>query len=580
MAEHATSSAQVRPIRLLLVEDDPADRDRVRQSIELADPFGFEIDQALEVESALTMLKSAAYDVMLLDLTLPEGDGLDTFARARVAADSVPIIALTSQDDPQQAIRAVRMGAQDCVVKGAEPRQLIRTLHHAVERHRLRVELQLARQREHYLATHDSLTGLANRLCFEEQLTRALAFTERYDRRLAVMFLDLDRFKNINDTMGHPTGDQLLRLAAERLRGIVRRSDMLARLGGDEFILMLQGVEHDFAPAKVAETILELLADPYELEGRRYTVTGSIGIAVAPRDGTSVEELLRKGDTAMYQAKAEGGGCYRLYDQSMNDRIHRRVTLECRLREAFENDRLEVHYQPKVCLRTGRITGSEALLRWTDPELGAISPVEFIPLAEEAGLIQQIGDWTLATACAQTRAWQQAGHPSLSIAVNLSAAQISSGGLQHSLTQILWDSGLEPSSLELELTEGVLMRKDGSALEALRKIKRVGISLALDDFGTGFSSLSYLKAVPIDTLKIDRSFVDGYGLDPDDDAIVSAIVSISEKLGLGLVAEGVETEAQRRLLEQIGCREYQGYLCSPALPAEAFFRLLQERSGS
>ncbi len=580
MAEQANSMAEERPIRVLLVEDDPADKDRVRQSIETSGTGTYEIDHAVEVEHALAMLKNAVYDVVLLDLTLPEGDGLDTLARAKVAASSVPIIALTSQEDPSQAIRAVRMGAQDCVVKGAESRALIRTVHHAVERHRLYLELQVARQREHYLANHDSLTGLANRLSFEEQLKRALALTDRYGRQVAVMVLDLDRFKDINDTMGHPTGDRLLQLATERLQPMVRRSDTLARLGGDEFILLIQGIEHDFAPAKVAEKILALLEDPYELEGSRYRVTGSIGIATAPRDGMTVASLVRSADTAMYQAKSEGGGCYRLYDQSMNDRVRRRVTLERRLREAFEAGQLQVYYQPKVCLESGRIAGSEALLRWTDPELGPVSPGEFIPVAEEAGLIRRIGDWTLRTACAKTRAWQQAGFPSLTVAVNVSASEICAGGLPHSISQMLWDTGLAPSSLELELTEGVLMRREGSALESLQRIKRLGVSLSLDDFGTGFSSLSYLKAVPIDTLKIDRSFVEGYGVDPDDDAIISAIVSICEKLDLGVVAEGVETEMQRSLLRKAGCHHYQGYLYSPAVPCDDFLELLKQQQSS
>ena len=424
-----------------------------------------------------------------------------------------------------------------------------------------------------------ALTGLPNRFALEEQLERALAYAERYGKQVAVMFLDLDRFKNINDTMGHSVGDRLLQLATERLSGLVRRSDMLARLGGDEFILMLQGIDRDYAPGKVAETILGRLAAPYELQGRHYRVTGSIGIAVGPRDGDSVETLVRSADTAMYQAKAQGGNCFRLYDESMNQKVLRRVTLECRLREAFENGQLRVHYQPKISFMTGQIVGSEALLRWSDPELGVISPVEFIPVAEEANLIREIGDWTLRTACSQTRAWQQAGFPSLTVAVNVSACQISTDALRHSIVSTLWDSGLDPTSLELELTESVLMRNDGSALDVLKKLKKIGIGISLDDFGTGFSSLSYLKAIPIDTLKIDRSFVRDYGIDPDDAAIISAVLSISEKLELRVVAEGVETERQRGLLERVGCHEFQGYLFSPAVSSDEFLALLMKQAG-
>jgi diguanylate cyclase (GGDEF)-like protein len=564
-----------RPIRVLLVEDDPTHQDRLRRTIEEAESAKFEVDHASDVEQALAKLRDGVYDVMLLDLTLSEGDGLGTLERAKVAAASVPIIALASDDDSAQAIGAVRMGAQDCLDKGVEPRQLIRILRHAVERHQLLDELHVARQREHFVATHDSLTGLPNRFALEDHLKRALAYAERYDKQVAVMFLDLDRFKNINDTMGHHVGDRLLQLAAERMRGLVRKSDMLARLGGDEFILLLQGIDHDYAPAKVAENILSRMLAPYELLDQNYRVTGSIGIAVSPRDGASAAELIRNADTAMYQAKAQGGDCYQLYDQSMNDTVLRRVTLENKLREAFEKRELKVFYQPKVCFRTGAILGSEALLRWTDSELGVISPVEFIPLAEETNLIREIGDWTLQTACAQTKAWQQAGFPKLSVAVNLSACQIAPDVLRQTIVSTLWESGLAPAKLELELTESVLMRNDVAALDVLKKIKKIGVGLALDDFGTGFSSLSYLKAVPIDTLKIDQSFVRDYGIDSDDEAIISAVLSISEKMDFRVVAEGVETEKQHRLLAEAGCHEFQGFLYSPAVSGEDFLELLK-----
>ena len=565
------------PIRVLIVEDELSDTDRVYEMLRRSDSVRFEIDHSAEVGHALTMLRDGSYDVTLLDLTLPEGDGLDTLARAKVAAASVPIICMAS--DEAQAVQAVRKGAQDCLIKGRiEGAQLVRTLRHAVERHRLLKELRLAEQRQHHMATHDSLTRLPNRYALEEQLARALALAERSGKNVGLLFIDLDRFKNINDSMGHRIGDKLLRLTADRMSGLIRQSDMLARPGGDEFIFMLQGVDHDYAPAKLAEKILERLAVPYDLRQHgHYRVTCSIGIAVAPRDGHDPATLIRSADTAMYRAKARGGNCYQLYDKSMNEVVTRRFRLECRLRDAFHNGEIQIHYQPKVNFGTGAIVASEALLRWTDWELGTVSPVEFIPLAEESGLITEIGDWTLRKACAQTKAWQELGFPGLGISVNVSAKQLSRAGLRETIVAVLWESGLDPKSLELELTESVLMSEDSEALEVLKTVAQMGIGLALDDFGTGFSSLSYLKAIPIGSVKIDQSFVRHLAIDGDDVAIVAAIISIADKLGLRVVAEGVETEKQHRLLREAGCDECQGFLVSPAVPPEQFLKLLQQQ---
>jgi EAL domain-containing protein (putative c-di-GMP-specific phosphodiesterase class I) len=313
---------------------------------------------------------------------------------------------------------------------------------------------------------------------------------------------------------------------------------------------------------------------PYQLLDQNYRVTGSIGIAVSPRDGNSAAELISNADTAMYQAKAQGGDCYRLYDQSMNDAVLRRVTLENKLREAFEKRELKVFYQPKVCFRTGVILGSEALLRWTDSELGAISPGEFIPLAEETNLIREIGDWTLRTACAQTKAWQQAGFPKLSIAVNLSACQIAPDVLRQTIVSTLWESGLAPANLELELTESVLMQNDVATLDVLNNIKKIGVGLALDDFGTGFSSLSVLRRLPLDALKIDRSFVNECARDAGSATVTTAIIGLAKSMGLRVVAEGVETEEQRRFLVEHGGSTMQGFLFSRPRPVDQFTELI------
>jgi len=419
--EAAAAGAPAAAIRLLLVEDDPGDSLRLRRLLEGCDEASFIVEQASEVEQALGMLQKGRFQVVLLDLSLPEGSGIDVLARAQVAAESVPIIAMSSHEDDEQAVHALRLGAQDCLPKGrVEPRRLVRALRHAVERHRLLAQLQFARHREHYVATHDMLTGMPNRIHFHEQLRRMLAYADRMGRQTAVLFLDLDRFKTINDSLGHAAGDELLRLVAERLCPLVRRSDLMARLGGDEFVIALQGVDQDYAPARVAQQILERLAQPFVLASGEHWITGSIDIAASPRDGTEVEELVRNADTAMYRAKAAARNAYRFYDESMNVEVARRLLIERELRRALASGGLALNYQHRVDLRSGRIVGAEALLRVTAGELAGVDLGELIPLAEEAALTAAIGEWVIPTACAQAKKWQSAGGVPILLSVNCS----------------------------------------------------------------------------------------------------------------------------------------------------------------
>ena len=562
-------------IRLLVVEDDPADSLRIRHLLEGCDEAQFVIEQASGVEQALGMLQDGRFQVMLLDLSLPEGTGLDVLARAQVAGESVPIIAMSPQEDDELAVRALRLGAQDCLPKGrVETRRLVRALRHAVERHRLLGQLQFARHREHYVATHDMLTGLPNRIHLQEQLRRMLAYAERTHRQVAVLFLDLDRFKTINDSLGHPAGDELLQRVAERLCPTIRRSDLMARLGGDEFVIVLQGIELDFAPARVAEILLQRLSEPFRLASGEHWITGSIGLSVAPRDGQDVNVLIRNADTAMYQAKNAGRNVYRFYDETMNVEIARRLSLERALRRALARGGFELAYQPRVELKSGRIMGAEALLRLGPGELADVPLSELIPLAEETGLIAAIGEWVVATACAQAKAWQDAGAGPILLSVNVSAHELRQESLRESVVRALWESGLDPRLLELEITESALMRDEKTSLAVLQELKRVGVRVSLDDFGTGFSSLALLKIIPVDTLKIDRSFIRDVANDSDDAAIVSAILAMAEQLGLTVVAEGVETEQQREFLRARGCDQMQGYLYSRPLSADAFLELL------
>jgi len=436
---------------------------------------------------------------------------------------------------------------------------------------------EIARTQEELVkqASHDALTGLANRNLLADRLAQTLIHAGRTQRRAAVLLLDLDRFKTVNDSLGHNHGDTLLREVAVRLAGCVRRGDTVARLGGDEFVVVLADLAHAADAVPVAEKVLAALAAPLSLEGRELTIGASIGICTCPADGMDAETLLRNADIAMYRAKEQGGRGYAFYTAEMNARILERLEIEAGLRRAVDRGELLLHYQPIVDTRTRRITGAEALVRWRHPQKGLVPPDRFIPVAEESGLIVAIGDWVLRTACEQAAAWRRESLPSLRIAVNLSARQFAERNLAASVGEALRRAGCDASALELEITESTLMRDPDAALLAMHRINDLGVRLAIDDFGTGYSSLGYLKRFPVRKLKIDRSFVRDIRADADDAAIVSAIAALARKLGLGVVAEGVETEEQLRFLEEVACSECQGYLFSKPRPAAEFADLLR-----
>ncbi|PKB23611.1 putative bifunctional diguanylate cyclase/phosphodiesterase [Janthinobacterium sp. 64] len=424
-----------------------------------------------------------------------------------------------------------------------------------------------------FQARHDILTGLANRALLRERLEQAMAVTRRSGLPLWVVFIDLDRFKFVNDTLGHDAGDLVLKSVAERLRDATREVDTVARLGGDEFVLLLPQHGNGEPGAAILQRILDAVAQPLQLGEYEFFLSCCMGVAVYPDDGDDADTLIKHADIAMYRAKEQGRGHWQFYASSMNAGTLERLGLESELRHALERGQFHLEYQPQLDLASGKVVGMEALLRWQHPQLGRIAPVSFIGLAEEMGLIIPIGDWVLHTACAQARAWQLAGHGPLRLAVNLSARQFKQRNLLHAVAQALAETGLTAAHLELELTESMVMHDVEQATAIMTKLKALGVQLSIDDFGTGYSSLAYLRHFPIDVLKIDKTFVSDI-THGDDAAIVRAIISLAHSLRLKVIAEGVETEQQLAFLRQHGCDQMQGYLFSRPLTASAFEELL------
>ncbi|MEO6423665.1 MAG: EAL domain-containing protein [Candidatus Nitrotoga sp.] len=440
-------------------------------------------------------------------------------------------------------------------------------------------ERKAAEEQMVYIAQHDFLTNLPNRMMLHDRLTQAIAHAGREQRKVAVMFLDLDRFKVINDTLGHLVGDKLLKIVAGRISSVARTSDTVSRLGGDEFAIMLPYVGDTDDIATIALKLLAFVAGPCVIDGNEIEVTTSIGISVYPEDGRDSESLIAHADDAMYQAKGNGRNNYQFFTHEMNRRTLERMAIKNKLSHALERNELFLLYQPQVDLQSGRIIGAEALLRWDHPLLGNILPVQFIPIAEENGLIPPIGEWVLREACRQNQEWRKLGLMNITMAVNLSAVQFRQKNLGETIKAVLHESGLAPSGLELEITEGVVMQDAEAAILFLKEMKEVGLKLSVDDFGTGYSSLSYLKRFPIDKFKIDKSFVHDLTTDTDDAVIVSTIISMAHSLKLKVIAEGVETAEQLAFLKQQGCDEVQGYYFSQPVSAEKFTKLLSSGKG-
>jgi diguanylate cyclase (GGDEF)-like protein/PAS domain S-box-containing protein len=685
---------------LLLVEDNPGDARLLREMLDEQGSHETELTHVDCMTEAEKHLAERACDIILLDLGLPDAQGLGAVRRARMAAPRIPLVVLTGLDDESLAAQALQEGAQDYLIKGQiETRGLLRALRYAIERKHLEEALFVEKERAQvtlncigdavictdiagditflnliaekmtgwprqeaagrpmaevfrildatsheatpnpteiavgenrtvhlpancilvrrdgfeipiedsvapihdrqgqatgavvvfrdvsaaramalemaHSAQHDFLTGLPNRMLLNDRVSQAIVLAPRHNKKVAVLFLDLDGFKHINDSLGHATGDKLLQSIAKRLVECVRGSDTVSRQGGDEFVVLLSEVEQAEDPAITARRMLQTVAEAHPIDQHDLHVTTSIGVSVFPDDGLDAETLIKNADTAMYQAKENGRQSYQFFKPAMSVRAVERQSIEESLRRALERQEFIVHYQPKINLRTGEITGAEALIRWTHPTRGPISPAQFIPVAEDCGLILPIGNWVLREACKQARGWVSAGLRNASVAVNISAMEFRDESFLEGIFAILEETGLDPKCLELELTESVLMKHAESSASILRTLRARGVQLALDDFGTGYSSLSYLRKFPMDALKIDQSFVRQITTAPDETTIVTAIISMGRSLKLRVIAEGVETQEDLEFLQIHECDEAQGYYFSrPVLP-EQFAKLLK-----
>jgi diguanylate cyclase (GGDEF)-like protein len=567
----------------------------------------FDIDSAHQGQEGVAMahrarIEGRPYAMAFVDMRMPPGwDGLKTIERLWAADPDVQVVICSAHTDYDWTEVVQRLGHSDRLLVLRKPAEPIEVLQCAtalskkwendrlVREHVLRLEevittrtqgLEAATRQLRHLTTHDALTGLPNRVLLDDRLEQAIARADRDMRSFALLVCDLDRFKLINDSLGHRAGDELLQEVARRLATVVCSADTVARFGGDEFVIIGTSIGGAGDAADLAARVLDVLQAPVRIAAIDIHPSPSIGIAVYPHDGANMQALLAHADAAMYFAKQQGRGNFQRYAPGMDAGTEERVQLESELHNALKLNQLELYYQPKVDTRTGEVRSAEALIRWVHPTRGIVSPAEFIPLAEECGLIGAIGGWVVREACRQTRAWQIDGVPSLRVSVNLSASQFRDSGLVDSIRRALHDADLAPCYLEVELTESAVMSDPEKSIAILEHLSAMGVLVSVDDFGTGYSSMSYLRRFPIDKLKIDRVFIDEIVSRPEDASIVRAIVSLAHSLRLKVVAEGVETPAQLDFLKTAGCDEYQGYHFSRPLPAADFERLIRESHSS
>ena len=557
-------------ISILLIEHNSEHAQLICDMLNRDCPDKYEVHIADQLPRGLEIIKTEHVDVVLTTPALPDSSEIGTIHLIQQADSTLPIIVISDQENDELAMQILESGVQDYLVKGQGDGHLInRAIRYSIERKR-------AEQGLSYLAQYDKLTGLANRELFRERLNRAMIRADRNKSLAALMFLDLDRFKNINDTLGHDAGDRLLIDVSKRLKDCTRGGDTVARLGGDEFTVVLEDIKHVDDAATVARKILGAMGSVIELDGHDVYITPSIGITIYPMDDTDDKNLLRNADAAMYRAKEQGRNCFQFYTAGMNNRTTQRLKLEAELRRAVVHNEFVLYFQPKVNISNREIIGAEALIRWNNEKLGLVSPMEFIPLAEETGLILPIGEWAISAACRQVARWESLGYKSLRMAVNLSARQFKEADVSKVILESAIRSNIDPKQIEIEITESLLMDDTDITISMFRELKNHGLHISIDDFGTGYSSLSYLKRFNIDTLKIDQSFVRDITTNPDDAAIAAAIIALGNSLRLNVVAEGVETEEQLNFLENNGCHEAQGYLFSKPLPADEFLKLLEQ----
>jgi diguanylate cyclase len=550
-------------VNLLFVEDSKED---VELALRALKRDGIEVrSRHVDSEPALReALGAARPDAVLSDFSMPGFDGLHALRIVRELAPEVPFIFVSGTIGEERAIDAIRMGATDYILKSSMRRlgtAVRRALAEAAERKEYEARIR-------HLANFDGLTDLPNRSLLADRTTQATAHARRAGGICGLLALNIDRFKLLNEGLGQAAGDVLLRQFAERLRACVAEGDTLARLGADTFAVLVAGLARADALISFARNIQQAAAAPFILEGREVHVSVSLGASIYPRDGQDFEALLGNADAAMRRVKSAGGNGFQYYAAAMTTEAAERVELENALRVAQKRGELALHYQPQVEIASGRVVGLEGLMRWRHPQRGQVSPAQFIPIAEESDLIHSLGEWALWTACRQLGEWDRGGHAVRRVAVNVSARQFRSPGFAELVARTLREHGIHPPRLELELTEGMLVDKRDEALAILNRLKSIGVQIAVDDFGTGYSNLSYLSSLPIDCLKIDRSFVVQTSKGGRDAAIAQAAISLGHSLGMRVLAEGVETPEQLEFLRRHGCNEYQGYLFSRPQPAE------------
>jgi diguanylate cyclase (GGDEF)-like protein len=575
--------------RILVADDDRSALLLMKAALRGA---GFSATVASDGEQALALFRAGSFDLVMLDIDMPGRSGLEVCAELRrEAGDLLPIVMVTGMDDVESVDAAYRAGATDFISKPISWALIAHRVRYMLRGYQITLDLQAARENNRRLAYFDNLTGAPNRTYFQAMLEDALARQRSGGRPFALLCIDLDNFKRINDTLGHGAGDELLRVVTARLRTELRTEGARAgddaaedhcgvsRLGGDEFMVLLQDLEATEDAAAVADRLIAAVSQPMRLARHDVLVTPSIGVALCPRDGEDAETLLRNADLAMYFAKRRAPGSAAFFQPDMSAGALKRLTIEGELRGAIERHELAIEYQPQYRLGSAQIVGMEALLRWKHPALGAVPPSEFIPIAEQTGLIFALGEWVLRTACAQIQAWLAEGLPPVRVAVNVSGMQLVHAEFPATVARALADTRLEPRLLELEITETVIVQDDLRAIRAIRELQALGVEIAIDDFGTGQSSFARLSRFPINRLKIDRSFVRRAHMSASDNAIASAMISMAKTLNIEVVAEGIEEMEQLILLQDRRCDLGQGYLLSRPLEPAAARQLLQRAAG-
>ena len=569
-----TSDKQV-SLRLLMIEDNPDDEALILRAIRKG---GFNVEHVRvdNPDDLFTVLKNREWDIVLSDYQMPEFNGLAALKIVKQRSKDLPFIVVSGTIGEEVAVEAMRSGAQDYLMKDNLTRlvpAIRRELADADERRALREAQQTLRHQ----AYHDILTGLPNRWLLRDRMEQALKYVRQKKSGLAVMFLDLDRFKNLNDTLGHSTGDYLLRAVSERLNLILNDRDTLARLGGDDFVVMLMDILDAEQAAAAADLLLTALHEPFVVDNKEIYIGASIGIALHPANGDEFDVLIKNAESAMYYAKDQGRNNYQFFSQEIQAATADRFAIENELRGAIRASELRLYYQPQFTLRDGRITGLEALVRWEHPQRGMTPPDKFIPVAEESGLIIPLGEWVLRQAAEDSMKIRNAGCKLQRLAINLSARQLYHQDTLDMLRELVSRRDLGTEVLEIEITESGIMQNPEQAVANLTAIREMGIGIAIDDFGTGYSSLAYLKRFPINILKIDRSFIRDITLDQDDTTIVKTILAMAEALNLRVIAEGVETREQYDFLAELGCAEGQGYIFAKPMPCEDLISFFRQR---